>query len=69
MHKIRLFHRSVVEIQLELNILRSDWMKACQPISQKPDFSQIWDVYMNIANNINFHYKLNSDKINGKAFQ
>ena len=29
----------------------------------------IWDLCRNIANNINFHYKTNSIKINDKCFQ
>ena len=37
-------------------------------ISQKPKFCQIWDLCRNTANNINFHYRTNSVKINDKNF-
>ena len=33
------------------NILQSDWPRAFWPISQEPDFPQIWDLCRNIANN------------------
>ena len=32
-------------------------------ISQEQHFSQIEDLYRNTANNINFHYRINSGKI------
>ena len=32
-------------------------------------FSQIWDLCRNRANNINFHYRTNSEKINDKILQ
>ena len=35
-----------------LKILQLDWPRAFWPISQEPDFSQIWNLCMNIANNI-----------------
>ena len=39
------------------------------PISQEPEFSQIWDLCWNTANNINVHYRTNSIEINDKIFQ
>ena len=43
-------------------ILQSDWPRQFWPISQELDFSQRWDLRRNIANNINFHYRSNSEK-------
>ena len=37
--------------------------------SQEQKFSQTWDLCRNRANNINFHYRTNSEKINDKIFQ
>ena len=37
----------------DLKILQSDWLRGFWPTSQK-DFSQIWDLWRNAANNINF---------------
>ena len=45
-------------------MLRTFWH-----ISQEPEFSQIWDLCRNIANNILFHYRTNSVKIKDKTFQ
>ena len=42
-------------------MLRTLW-----PISQEPEFSQIRDLCRNTVNNINFHYRTNSAKINDK---
>ena len=53
---------------LDLKILQSDWLRAFWPISQEQDFSQIWDLCRNIANNINFHYRTTSVKINDQIF-
>ena len=47
---------------VDLKILQSDWQRALRPISQEPHFSQIWDMYRNIANNINFLYRPNTEK-------
>ena len=47
---------------LDLKILQSDFPKAFWSISQEPDFSQVWDLCKNTVNNINFHYKPNSEK-------
>ena len=47
-----------------LKNLQSDWLRTFWPISQEPEFSQICDLYRNTANNINFHHRTNSVKIN-----
>ena len=52
-----------------LKILQSDWLRTFWPISQEPEFSQMWDLCRNTANNINFHYRKHSVKINDKMFQ
>ena len=65
--KIRLLHWFVLEI----------WLikKSCNLIGWEhfgpyfPEFCQIWDLCRNIANNIHFHYRTNSVKINDKIFQ
>ena len=49
---------------VDLKILQSDWPRAFWYISQELDFSQVWDLCKNTANNINFPYKLYSEKIN-----
>lgn len=56
MRKFRLFHRFVLE---KIKMLQSDWRRAFRFISQKPDFSEIWDLRGNAANGINFHYRTN----------
>ena len=53
----------------DLKILQSDWLRAFRSIPQEPDFSNIRDLYMNIANNINFHYEPNAEKITEQIFQ
>ena len=64
-HAITLFHsRNIVA----LKILQSDWATAFRPISQKPDLSQIWDLYRNVAKNIDFHYRPNLAKLIAKFF-
>ena len=45
------------------------YLKTFCPISQKQTFSQIWDLCMNTANNINFHYRTNSVKTNAQISQ
>ena len=50
---------------VNLKILQSDRPRAFWPISQEPDFSQIWDLCKNTVVNINFLYRPNSEKING----
>ena len=54
---------------VDLNILQSDRLRAFWPISQEPDFLQIWDLYRNTANNINFHDRPNQEKIRDQNFQ
>ena len=44
-------------------------MRTFWPISQEPEFSQIWDLSRNTANIINSHYRTNSVKINDTIFQ
>ena len=68
MQKVRLFHNFIVETD-DLKMLQSGWLRAFWPISLEPDFSQIWDLYRNVTNNMNFHYKLNLEKINDQIFQ
>ena len=43
-------------------ILQSDWPRTLWPISQEPDFPDLWDLCRKIKNNINFHYRPNSEK-------
>ena len=52
-----------------LKILQSYWPRAFWPMSHGPDFSQIWNLCKNTANNINFHYRPNPEKINDQIFQ
>ena len=47
---------------VDTKILQSDWLRAFWPISPEQDFSQIWDLCRNTANNINFRYRTNSVK-------
>ena len=54
---------------VDLKILQSDWLRTFWPISQEPDFSQVWDLCKHTVNNINFLYRPNSEKTNGKIFQ
>ena len=54
---------------VEQKILQPDWLRTFWPISQEPEFSQIWDLCRNTANNTNFHYRVTSVKINDKIFQ
>ena len=49
--------------------MQSDWLRTFWPISQEPEFSQIWDLCRNTGNIINFHYRTNSVKINNTIFQ
>ena len=41
---------------VDLNILQTNWPRAFWPISQKPDFSEVWDLCSNTASNIKFLY-------------
>ena len=54
---------------VDLKIMQSDWPREFWPISQEPDFSQVWDLYKNTVNKINFPYRPNSEKVNDKMFQ
>ena len=49
---------------VDLKIMQSDWPRAFWIISQEPDFTQVWDLCKNTANNINLLYRPNSEKIN-----
>ena len=51
MQEIRLFYWLVLEIWLIKKILQSDWLRTIWPVSQKPKFSQIWDLCRNTGNN------------------
>ena len=51
---------------IDLKILQSYWARAFWPMSQKPDFPQVWDLCKNTVNNIRFLYGPNSEKINDK---
>ena len=46
-----------------------DWLRTFWSISPREKFSQIWDMFRNTANNINFHCKTNSVKDNVEIFQ
>ena len=54
MQKIRLFHWFVQEIRLIKKILQVDWLRTFWPIYQEQEFSQLWDLCRNTANNIIF---------------
>ena len=47
--------------KVHLKILQFDWPVAFWSISQEPDFSQIWTLYSDITNNINFNCRPNSE--------
>ena len=53
---------------LDLNISQSKWLRAFWPIFQEQNFSQTEDLYRNTVNNIYFHCKINSGKINDQIF-
>ena len=53
---------------VNLKIMQSDWTRGFWLISQKSNFSRIWDLCRILAN-INFHYRPNSDEINDYFFQ
>ena len=54
---------------VDYKILQSDWLRTIWPISHEQKFSQTCNLCRNLANNINFHYRPNSVKINAKSFQ
>ena len=64
MQKIDLFHHFVLEIIVNLKILQSDWLRAFWPLSQEPEFSQVWDFCKNTTNIVKFLYRPNPEKIN-----
>ena len=43
---------SFLEIEVDLKILQTDWLRAVWPMSQEQDFSQVWGLCSNTANNI-----------------
>ena len=49
-------------------ILQSDWLRWFWPISPEPDFSQVWDLCKNTANNMSFLYRPTSEKLMSKFF-
>ena len=51
-----------------LKILQSDLLMTFWPISQEPDFSRVWSLCRNIANNINFRYSTNLVNTNDQIF-
>ena len=54
---------------VDLKVLQSDWLRAFWPKSQEEDFSQYRICAgRNTANNINFHYRTNTVKINKQIF-
>ena len=55
--------------RVDQKILQSDMLRTFWPISQEQKFSQIWDLRRNTTNNISFHYRTNSVKINNQIFQ
>ena len=67
MQKIRLFHWFV----LDIGWLKNPGIWLAENILahiQKQEFSQIWDLCSSTANNINFHYRPTSVKINDQIF-
>ena len=50
---------------VDLKTLQSDWLRAFWPISQEQDFSQ-YRICAETANNMDFHYRSKSVKINDK---
>ena len=54
--------------KVNLKILQSDCLRAFWPRSQEPNFSQVWDLCKNTANNISFLSGPNSEKSNWLYF-
>ena len=54
---------------VDKKFLKSDWLRTFWPIFQEQKFSQIWDLSMNTANRIYFHYRTNLVCINDQMFQ
>ena len=55
--------------KVDLKILQSDWPTRFCPISQEPNFSQIWDLCRDTENSKFFHYRTSSQNINDQIFQ
>ena len=52
-----------------LSFHRHNWFKnPASWLAHEPGFSQIWDLYRNIANDKNFYHRLNSEKIQMNNF-
>ena len=69
MQKIRLFHWLVLEIRLIKKSCNLIGWEHFGPYLRNQNFPKTWDLCRNIANNIHFHYRTNSVKINDKIFQ
>ena len=54
---------------VDKKILQCDWLRKFWPIYQEQNYSQISDLCRNTVNNISFHYRTNSVKINDQIFQ
>ena len=52
---------------VDLKILLSDLPRTFYPISKEADFLQVWALHSSIANNSNFHYKPNLEKLMTKS--
>ena len=48
--------------------MQFDWLRVFWPTSQELDFSQIYDLCRNTANNKHIHYRTNTVKINDQIF-
>ena len=48
----------------DLKILQYYWPRAFWHKSEKPDFTQIWNLCNNIAYSVNFHYRPHSERSN-----
>ena len=50
--------------QLHSPCFSEDWLSVFWSITWEPEFSQMWDLWWNIKNNINFNFRLFSRKTN-----
>ena len=69
MQKIRLFHWLVLEIWLIKKSCNLIGWEHFGPYLGNQNFPKTWDLCRNTANNIHFHHRTNSVKINDKIFQ
>ena len=70
MHAKNKLHHSLLSWNIIFSrILWFDWLTAFWSITKEPEFCQIWDLWWNISNNINFHFRLFPIKTNDKIFQ